>query len=230
MKAPRNKNNIKTKPTLQAWPRTVPIGTVPNGTLLSTHKTHRQKLPGQRPGIDWRGKGGQRDEMEIGAFIDKWRGVTGGQERANYGQFINDFCQALTLPLPQPAAAGVLGDYQFEGPVQGGGAGGNTGAIDLYKKGHFILEAKQSKLSDAQKAQSELFDAAEDAPVSPSGARYDRLMRDALAQAKRYAVNLPSNHPWPPFLIVCDVGRAFELYFDYSGNGRGYGYFPDQHS
>ena len=168
--------------------------------------------------------------MEIGAFIEKWRGVKGGQERANYGQFINDFCQALSLPLPQPAAAGMLGDYQFEGPVQGGGAGGNTGAIDLYKKGHFILEAKQSKLSDAQKQQAELFDAAEDAPVSPSGARYDRLMRDALAQAKRYAVNLPSNHPWPPFLIVCDVGRAFELYFDYSGNGRGYGYFPDQHS
>ncbi|MEP7348922.1 MAG: DNA methyltransferase [Sphingorhabdus sp.] len=168
--------------------------------------------------------------MNIGAFINKWRGVTGGQERANYGQFINDFCQALGLPLPQPAAAGVLGDYQFEGPVQGGGAGGNTGAIDLYKKGHFILEAKQSKLSDAQKQQSELFDVGEDAPASPSGARYDRLMRDALAQAKRYAVNLPSNHPWPPFLIVCDVGRAFEVYFDYSGNGRGYGYFPDQQS
>lgn len=168
--------------------------------------------------------------MDIGDFITKWRGVTGGQERANYGQFINDFCQALGLPLPQPAAAGVLGDYQFEGPVQGGGAGGNTGAIDLYKKGHFILEAKQSKLSDAQKLQSELFDTPEDAPASPSGARYDRLMRDALGQAKRYAVNLPSNHPWPPFLIVCDVGRAFELYFDYSGNGRGYGYFPDQQS
>lgn len=166
--------------------------------------------------------------MDIGDFITKWRGVTGGQERANYGQFINDFCQALGLPLPQPAAAGVLGDYQFEGPVPGGGAGGNTGAIDLYKKGHFILEAKQSKLSEAQKLQSELFDTPEDAPASPSGARYDRLMRDALAQAKRYAVNLPSNHPWPPFLIVCDVGRAFELYFDYSGNGRGYGYFPDQ--
>lgn len=164
----------------------------------------------------------------IAGFITKWRGVTGGQERANYAQFINDFCHALDLPLPQPAAAGVLGDYQFEGPVPGGGAGGNTGAIDLYKKGHFILEAKQSKMSEAQKQQSELFEMQVDVSAAPSGARYDRLMRDALTQAKRYAVNLPSNHPWPPFLIVCDVGRAFELYFDYSGNGRGYGYFPDQ--
>lgn len=168
--------------------------------------------------------------MDIEGFIAKWQGITGGAERANYAQFINDFCQALSLPEPGVAEGGKLGAYQFEGPVQGGGAGGSTGAIDLYKKGHFILEAKQSKLTAAQQQQPELFDAAETAPATPSGARYDRLMRDALAQAKRYAVNLPGDHPWPPFLIVCDVGRAFELYFDWSGNGRGYGYFPDQQS
>lgn len=168
--------------------------------------------------------------MEISAFIGKWQGVTGGAERANYGQFINDLCRTLGIEPPGVAEGGVLGNYQFEGPVQGGGAGGNTGAIDLYKRGCFILEAKQSKLSEADKKQAELFDVAQSAPASPAGARYDRLMRDALAQAKRYVVNLPSSHPWPPFLIVCDVGRAFELYFDWSGNGRGYGHFPDQHS
>lgn len=168
--------------------------------------------------------------MTVNDFIAKWLGVTGGAERANYGQFINDMCQALGLPIPGVAEGGVLGEYQFEGPVPGGGAGGSTGAIDLYKRGCFVLEAKQSKLSDADKSQAQLFDIAESAPAAPSGARYDRLMRDALAQAKRYAVNLPANHPWPPFLIVCDVGRAFEIYFDWSGNGRGYGYFPDQHS
>lgn len=168
--------------------------------------------------------------MTVEEFISKWLGVKGGAERANYGQFINDLCHALTLPLPEVAEGGSLGNYQFEGPVQGGGVGGKTGAIDLYKRGHFILEAKQSKLSAADRQQAELFDVGDNAPVSPSGARYDKLMRDALAQAKRYAVNLPSDHPWPPFLIVCDVGRAFEVYFDWSGNGRGYGYFPDQHS
>lgn len=168
--------------------------------------------------------------MTVTDFIAKWAGVTGGAERANLGQFINDLCQALGLPLPGVAEGGVLSDYQFEGPVQGGGAGGNTGAIDLYKRDCFVLEAKQSKLSEADKAQAQLFDIAESAPAAPSGARYDKLMREALAQAKRYAVNLPAEHPWPPFLIVCDVGRAFELYFDWSGNGRGYGYFPDQAS
>ena len=168
--------------------------------------------------------------MDIAMFISKWLGVTGGAERANYAQFVNDFCGALDLPVPGVATGGVLGDYQFEGPVPGGGAGGNTGAIDLYKRGCFILEAKQSKLPGADRQQAQLFDPAESAPASPSGARYDRFMRDALSQAKRYAVNLPGAHPWPPFLIVCDVGRAFELYFDWSGNGRGYGHFPDQQS
>lgn len=168
--------------------------------------------------------------MIVTDFIAKWGGVTGGAERANLGQFINDMCQALGLPIPGVAEGGTLSDYQFEGPVQGGGAGGNTGAIDLYKRGCFVLEGKQSRLSEAQKSQAQLFDLPESAPAAPSGARYDRLMREALAQAKRYAVNLPAEHPWPPFLIVCDVGRAFELYFDWSGNGRGYGYFPDQAS
>ncbi|WP_298284698.1 DNA methyltransferase [Novosphingobium sp.] len=168
--------------------------------------------------------------MQIDAFIGKWLGVTGGAERANYAQFINDLCSALDLPEPGVATGGVLGNYQFEGPVPGGGAGGSTGAIDLYKRGCFILEAKQSRLPAADRLQAQLFDVAQTAPQSPAGAPYDRLMRDALAQAKRYAVNLPGNHPWPPFLIVCDVGRAFEVYFDWSGNGRGYGHFPDQHS
>jgi hypothetical protein len=161
--------------------------------------------------------------LDIDQFIRKWRGIKGGAERANYQLFLTEFAQALDLPTALPGEGGVLGDYQFDGPVAGGAIAGGTGFADLYKKGSFILEAKQSKLPEAQKNQPELFDVAASAPASPSGARYDRVMRDALAQAKRYAVNLPANHPWPPFLIVCDVGRAFELYFDWSGNGRGYG-------
>ena len=168
--------------------------------------------------------------MDIEQFIRKWQGIRGGAERANYQLFLTEFAQALGLPTALPGEGGVLGGYQFDGPIAGGAIGGGVGFADLYKKGSFILEAKQSKLPEAQKNEPELFDIAASAPSSPSGARYDRLMRDALSQAKRYAVNLPASHPWPPFLIVCDVGRAFELYFDWSGNGRGYGHFPDQQS
>jgi hypothetical protein len=167
--------------------------------------------------------------MFLGDFIQKWLGQTGGAERSNYQLFLTEFAQALNLPTAQPGEQGVLGDYQFDGPVAGGSEKGNAGFIDLYKRGSFILEAKQSKLTVDQQNQLPLDEQTMAAlPATPSGARYDRLMRDALAQAKRYAVNLPGDHPWPPFLIVCDVGRAFELYFDWTGNGRGYGFFPSQ--
>ncbi|HYC94724.1 MAG TPA: DNA methyltransferase, partial [Sphingomicrobium sp.] len=63
-----------------------------------------------------------------------------------------------------------------------------------------------------------------------SGARYDKLMRDARLQAENYAKNLPASEPVAPFLIVCDIGRAFEIYHDAAGNGRGYAFFPDKQS
>ena len=165
---------------------------------------------------------------DIPAFIARWNGVAGGAERANHPLFVTELCDALGLPRPGVAAGGTLSDYQFEGPVPQGSAGGGTGFIDLYKRGCFILEAKQSKLAPPDRAHPELFDAAPSAPATPAGARYDQLMRDARRQAERYARSLPGDHPPVPFLIVCDVGRAFELHFDYAGNGRGYGFFPDK--
>ncbi len=170
------------------------------------------------------------DQQAVAAFIAKWRNTPGGAERANYVLFLSGLCRALGLDEPDHAQGGVLGAYQFEGPVAGGSAKGNKGFIDLYRKGSFVLEAKQSQIPVAQRDQPELFDPAATEPGAPSGAKYDRLMRDALRQARTYAVNLPADHPWPPFLIVCDVGRAFELYFDWSGNGRGYDLYPDRQS
>ena len=159
--------------------------------------------------------------MEPGDFIAKWFGKKGGAERANFHQFVNDFCNALALPVPDAAEGGVLGEYQFEGPVPGGSFRSlkASGFIDLYKQGCFILEAKQSYLRDGQ---------AEPARIEGSG--YDRLMRDAYAQARNYAAYLPADRPMVPFLIVADIGRAFEVYFDYAGNGRGFDPFPDPQS
>lgn len=163
---------------------------------------------------------------DLAAFIDYWQRNQGGAERANYTVFVNQLCDVLDLPKPGAGEGGTLGDYQFEGPVPGGSLGGGTGFIDLYRRNHFILEAKQSKLPPA--TQPSLYDPAETAPAAPSGAKYDQLMRDARRQAEQYAHTLPGSHAPVPFLIVCDVGRAFELYFDYAGNGRGYGFFPDK--
>ena len=49
----------------------------------------------------------------------------------------------------------------------------------------------------------------------------------ARGQAEKYAKALPASHGWPPFLLVCDVGHSFELFADFSGQGKNYAQFPD---
>ncbi len=180
--------------------------------------------------------------MELGAFIDRWFGREGGAERANYQMFLSEFCQTLDLPIPDPKGQG-LENYVFEAPVKSQAVLGTkgTGRIDLYKKDCFILEAKQSQVKPGEAipadAPEEALETVTDlfgniightASKSKKAPRYDRLMADARVQAERYALALPDNHKTPPFLIVADIGRSFELYFDWAGNGRGYSFFPDQ--
>ena len=154
--------------------------------------------------------------MDVEQFIAKWENCP-GHERANYAVFLTELCGVLDVEAPGPA-----GDYRIDAPVPGGAEAGGTGFIDLYKRGCFILEAKQSKVCDLPSLPG-----LEDVSTAPSGARYDDLMRRAFRQARRYAQSL-SQPPWPPFIIVLDVGRAFELYFDYGGSGRDYRFFPDR--
>lgn len=167
--------------------------------------------------------------MTVEELIEKWWGKPGGQEKANFSPFIADLCEVLGVERPGAAEKGKLGSYEYEASVPGGSfrSTKGTGAIDLYKRGHFILEAKQSYIKPEQ---IPLDLDAVGVPQAPSGARYDKLMQEAWQQARNYARNLPSNEPVSPFLIVCDVGRAFELYVDPAGNGRDYDFFPDRQS
>ena len=167
--------------------------------------------------------------MTVDELLTKWWGKPGGQERSNFQPFIADLCEVLGVSRPDAAEKGRLGTYEYEATVPGGSFRSlkGTGAIDLYKRGHFILEAKQSYLKPEQ-VPLDLDD--ESLPRAPSGATYDKLMRDARLQAENYAKNLPAAEPVAPFLIVCDVGRAFEIYVDTAGNGRGYDFFPDRQS
>jgi hypothetical protein len=163
--------------------------------------------------------------METKEFIERWLGSSGGRERSNLPTFISGLCKMLDVEAPlDPASKGVLGRYEYEGPVPNASvraekASANTGFIDLYKEGCFILEAKQSYLKAGQAE-----------PDTQEGSRYDLHMRGAYQQARNYAVNIPADRPGVPFLIVCDIGRAFEVYFDWAGNGRGYEPFPDTQS
>lgn len=56
---------------------------------------------------------------------------------------------------------------------------------------------------------------------------FDSAMLRARGQAEQYARALPAEEGRPPFVIVVDVGRAIELYAEFSRTGATYTPFPD---
>lgn len=51
-------------------------------------------------------------QSTVEAFIAKWQGVEGGQERANYALFLTELCDVLGEPHPDGASATHSGnDY-----------------------------------------------------------------------------------------------------------------------
>src|ERR1700761_9136488 len=97
---------------------------------------------------------GQSKNVEaVEAFIRRWQGREGGQERANYVSFLNELIALLDLPLPDPAdATHEHNDYVFERAVRKHKDDGDShGRIDLYKKSSFVLEAKQSRLKGVKR-------------------------------------------------------------------------------
>ncbi|WP_345741097.1 type IIL restriction-modification enzyme MmeI, partial [Brevundimonas aveniformis] len=170
--------------------------------------------------------------MDVEQFISRWTAARGGAERANYQIFLAELCDALGLPRPDPASDDpASNDYVFERGVKRRESEGmaSTLRIDLYKRGAFILEAKQSRARDRDD-QPRLFTEAEAASTAASQGKWDTMMRNARKQAEDYVFRLPADHPAPPFIIVCDVGYVFEIYADFSGSGRAYAHFPDRKS
>jgi len=55
---------------------------------------------------------------EVDAFIRRWQGREGSQERANYVSFLKELISLLDLPSPDPADATLeQNDYVFERAV-----------------------------------------------------------------------------------------------------------------
>lgn len=147
------------------------------------------------------------------AFIERWTS-SDGSERANYQLFLLELCELLGLPKPDPASADNADNaYVFERRVTISKPDGSTsnGFIDLYRRGCFVLEAKQSGLD-----------------MEIGG--WDCAMLRAHNQADQYVRALPSSEGRPPFIVVVDVGRNIELYAEFSRSGATYTAFPDARS
>lgn len=170
----------------------------------------------------------------IEAFIARWA-ASSGAERANFHGFVYELCDLIGVGRPDPANQGSNADsYRFECPVKFKQPDGSesSGSIDLYKRGSFVMEAKQSREKGRPKelkmaGQPDLF-TPDYKPRGQRGANraWDQLMINARHQAQDYARALPVAHGWPPFVIVCDVGHCIEVYADFSGQGKNYASSP----
>ena len=172
----------------------------------------------------------------IEAFIERW-GKAGGAERANYQLFLTELCDLIGVAKPEPAVEEIRRNaYVFERRVPARKIDGATTAnfIDLYKRGCFVLEAKQSAKRIKQIADVKQLDLAIPERHAGTGKRggagWDTMMRHAREQAEMYAKRLPADEGWPPFLVIVDVGHVIELFADFSLQGKHYAQFPDRQS
>lgn len=178
------------------------------------------------------------DHNTIQQFIDRWS-MSGGNEMANFQSFASELVDLLGVEKVKVAdAEGQNNDYRFERPVTSTHTGREKrGRIDLYRKGCFVLEAKQgsNKSSAANPNQMSLLEAAAPATLQAGHGKrgtagFDDTMLKARNQADNYARAVSRQDGWPPFLIIVDVGNVIELYADFSRQRQGYNQFPDGNS
>ena len=189
---------------------------------------------------------------DLDAFIARWA-ASGAAERANFQTFANELCDLLGVEKPLPAGGDAAADaYVFEKPVPL--AHGTTGFIDLYRRGCFVMEAKQGSapprpvgegggegLSSPDPKTLSLTLSQGAREPAPRGkkkrgtavrgtAGWDTALDKARAQAQTYARSLPPAEiagGRPPFLVVVDVGNTIDLYSEFTRSGGNYAPFPD---
>jgi len=155
--------------------------------------------------------------IDLEAFVARWQ-VSGATERANYQLFLTELCRILDVPGPDPARPNDHENaYIFEKSVvfPHGDGSHTTKFIDLYKRGCFVLEAKQGVEKEqqaealSQTVQSQRKQRKKGTATRGTPAWEDAMLR-ARNQAENYARALPASEGRPPFLIIVDVGHSIE--------------------
>ena len=156
--------------------------------------------------------------MDVDAFIERWTNAP-KSERSESHSFLIQLCRVIGVVAPNDETVGDP-DYRFERIVRfhHDDDSSHWGFIDLYRRGSFVLEAKQTKKRLA--AQPDLNQMKLKGPEA-----VERKMETARVQAKGYARALDE---WPPFLIALDVGEFIELWSDFSRMGKTYLHYPDR--
>ncbi|WP_439521601.1 class I SAM-dependent DNA methyltransferase [Marivita sp.] len=171
---------------------------------------------------------------DLDEFVARWQ-ASGGNEMANFQSFASELVQLLGVdPVKVADAEGQNNDYRFERPVTFTHTGRERrGRIDLYRRGCFVLEAKQGSHKPGREDRDQLSLLGDDqAPKQQGHGRrgtrgFDDTMLKARNQADNYARAVAKEDGWPPFLMIVDVGHVIELYADFSKQGQGYNQFPD---
>lgn len=159
-----------------------------------------------------------------------------GERARQRAAFLAELADLLAVPRPGNShASGYSFEFPVKIPIGPIGPGGTTdGRIDLYRRGCFVLEAKQFVAPQAEQTDLQLPAVASGAeavgqkksgPIRGSDAWDDAMWR-AKGQAERYARHLPTDEPPAPFLLVVDVGHSIEVYADFTQAGRAYQPFP----
>ena len=173
--------------------------------------------------------------MTYSDFAARWQ-HSGGAERANYGLFLQDLCDLIGVPRPDPTTDDPAQDhYVLERAVQfNDGPRKSTGRIDLYKRGCFVLETKQGTDTPDQQQKQERADLGLEPNKRRRGhavrnsPKWAEMMQAARQQALGYVRALPPDEPRPLFVLVADVGFCLDVYSNFAGVGDSFVPFPDQ--
>jgi hypothetical protein len=129
-------------------------------------------------------------------LAERWADAK-ARERANYQLYLGGLCLALGVEGPRPAGSG----YEYELPVKVVHPDGRetTNFVDLFKRDHFVLEAKDKE----------------------PGRSDELMLRKAYGQVRSYVTHLEGSTP--PYLLVLDVGRTMMVWDRWQGGFGGFG-------
>jgi len=118
-------------------------------------------------------------------LVARWTGVK-ARERANYQLYLGELCAALDVEGPRPAGSG----YEYEFPIKVVDREGKEGSnfVDLFKRDHFVLEAKDKE----------------------PGRTDELMLRKAYGQARSYVTHLPGTTP--PYMLILDVAKTMMVW------------------